>query len=290
MKLFFSLLLATAVSFTTLAQETNAPNRAEYTIKKDVILKDKVPYAKISGESSLFKDTDLLISSLTDVPLFTIKRWKYPTGNPDYSDLDGVKIEFKGSGKSLIRSGLPYGKAKLIPEIFRFWSDLVANNTIDPKTEADYISKFDNVEVVLAGMYEKTESEFLKGLVPIARDTTAEVEVKQISEIKQNNGSITQEVEIYQGGVYLMSMKKLWTQTWVMSFYRKVDTAMEVNDTATKKIRIATLTIPNFVLSMGRGSADLFTNMDLKAQKFEIKSLKEAEKQVVKYLTWKKLL
>lgn len=290
MKLFFSLLLATAVSFTALAQETNAPNRAEYTIKKDVILKDKVPYAKISGESSLFKDTDLLISSLTDVPLFTIKRWKYPTGNPDYSDLDGVKIEFKGSGKSLIRSGLPYGKAKLIPEIFRFWSDLVANNTIDPKTEADYISKFDNVKVVLAGMYEKTESEFLKGLVPIARDTTAEVEVKQISEIKQNNGSITQEVEIYQGGVYLMSVRKLWTQTGVWSFYRKLEKPMEVHDRYVNTVRIATLSVPGYAISQGFGYSDLFTNMDLQTQKMYIKSLKLAEKQVVKYLTWKKLL
>lgn len=290
MKLFFSLFLAAAFSLTTQAQETSAPNRAEYTIKKDVILKDKVPYAKISGESGLFKDTDLLVSSLTDVPLFTIKRWKYPTGNPDYSDLDGVKIEFKASGKSLIRSGMPYAKAKIVAVIFRFWSDLIVNNTIDPKTEADYISKFDNVDVVLAGMYEKTESEFLKGLVPIARDTTAEVEVKQISEIKQNNGSITQEVEIYQGGVYLMSVRKLWTQTGVWSFYRKLEKPMEVHDKYAKNVRIATLSIPGYAIAQGFGYSDLFTNMNLQTQKMHVQSLKFAEKQVVKYLTWKKLL
>jgi len=120
----------------------------EFSLKKDVILKDKVPYAKLTGESSLFKDTDLLVSSLNGHPLFTIKTWKYPTGNPAYKALKGVKIEFKASGKSLIRTTTAYAKSKLVEELFHFWSDLVVNNAIDPKAEADYISKFDNNEVV----------------------------------------------------------------------------------------------------------------------------------------------
>jgi len=257
----------------------------EFTLKKDVILKDKVAYAKLTGESSLFKETNLLVSSLNDDPLFTIKVWKYPTGNPEYKKLSGVKIEFKASGKSLVRPTTEYNKGKLVAELFHFWSDLIVNNTIDPKAEADYISKFDNHDVVLAQLYEKTESDYLKKMVPIKRDTTAAIEVKPISETKTREGSIIQETEIYQGGVYLMSMRKLWTSEWVMSFYRNVDKAMEVNDTATKKIQVATLTIPSIALSQGIGKSDLFTNMDTKVSEIKIVSPKEAEKQITRYLT-----
>jgi hypothetical protein len=257
----------------------------EFTLKKGTILKDKVPYAKLTGESSMFKKTDLLVSSLNDDPLFTVKAWKYPTGNPVYEKLAGVKIEFNTSGKSLIRSTITYNKGKLVEELFHFWSDLIVNNAIDPKAEADYISKFDNNDVVLAQLYEKTESDYLKKIMPIKRDTTATIEVKKISETKTQEGSIIQETEIYQGGVYLMSMRKLWTSEWVMSFYRNVDEAMEVNDTATKKIQIATLTIPSIALSQGIGDSDLFTNMDVKVSEIKIVNAMEAEKQITLYLT-----
>jgi hypothetical protein len=257
----------------------------EFTLKKDVILKDKVAYAKLTGESSLFKETNLLVSSLNDDPLFTIKAWKYPTGNPEYKKLEGIKIEFKASGKSLVRPTTAYNKGKLVAELFHFWSDLIVNNTIDSKAEADYISKFDNHDVILAQLYEKTESDYLKKMIPIKRDTTAAIEVKPISETKTQEGSIIQETEIYQGGVYLMSMRKLWTSEWVMSFYRNVNEAMEVNDTATKKIKVATLTIPSIALSQGMGTSDLFTNMDTKVREIKIVSPKEAEKQITRYLT-----
>ena len=262
-----------------------AATAQEFTLKKDVILKDKVPYAKLTGESSLFKETDLLVSSLTDVPLFTVKAWKYPTGNPVYAKLAGVKIEFKASGKSLVRPTTNYNKNKLVEELFHFWSDLVVNNAIDPKAEADYIGKFDSNDVVLAQMYEKTEAEYLKKMVPIKRDTSAAIEVVQVSQVTNKDGSITQETKIYQGGVYLMSMHKWWTSEWVMSFTRDVDEAMEVNDTATKKIQICTLTIPSAALSQGIGNSNLFINMDIAVREIKIHSPKEAEKQITRYLT-----
>ena len=260
-------------------------NAQEFSLKKDVILKDKVPYAKLTGESSLFKDTDLLVSSLNGDPLFTIKTWKYPTGNPAYKALKGVKIEFKASGKSLIRSTNNYSKNKLVEELFHFWSDLIVNNAIDPKAEVDYISKFDNNDVALAQLYEKTESEYLKKMEPVKRDTAATIEVNVTSQVTNKDGSITQETEIYQGGVYLMSTRKLWTSQWEVAFYRKVDEAMEVNDTATKKIQIATLTIPPTALSQGIGNSDLFINRDIAVREIKIPAPKECEKQIVRYLT-----
>jgi hypothetical protein len=260
-------------------------NAQEYSLKKDVILKDKVPYAKLTGESSLFKDTDLLVSSLNGDPLFTIKTWKYPTGNPAYKALKGVKIEFKASSKSLIRSTTNYSKNKLVEELFHFWSDLIVNNAVDPKAEADYISKFDNNEVARAQLYEKTESEYLKKMAPVQRDTTATIEVNVTSQVTNKDGSITQETEIYQGGVYLVSTRKQWTSEWEVAFYRKVDVAMEVNDTATKKIQIATLTIPPTALSQGIGNSDLFLNRDIATREIKIPAPKECEKQIVKYLT-----
>jgi hypothetical protein len=256
----------------------------EFSLKKDVILKDKVPYAKLTGESSLFKDTDLLVSSLNGDPLFTIKTWKYPTGNPAYKALKGVKIEFKASGKSLIRTTTAYAKSKLVEELFHFWSDLVVNNAIDPKAEADYISKFDNNEVVRAQLYEKTESEYLKKMQPVKRDTAAAIEVKVTSQVTNKDGSITQETDIYQDGVYIVSTRKWWTSEWEVAFYRRVDEAMEVNDTATKKIQIATLTIPSTALSQGIGTSDLFINRDIAVREIKIPAPKECEKQMVRYL------
>ncbi|MEJ7643777.1 MAG: hypothetical protein WKF87_04230 [Chryseolinea sp.] len=257
----------------------------EFSLKKDVILKDKVPYANITGESSMLKDTDLLVSSLNGDPLFTIKAWKYPTGNPAYKELTGVKIEFKASGHSLIRTRTAYAKGKLVEEIFHFWTDLIVNNAIDPKAEADYISKFDNNEVMLAQLYEKTEAEYLKNMEPIKRDTTAAIDVKVTSQVTNKDGSITQETEIYQGGVYLASTHKLWTSEWEVAFYRKVDVAMEVNDTATKKIQITTLTIPGMALSQGVGNSFLFVNRDIAVREIKISAPKECEKQIVRYLT-----
>jgi len=256
----------------------------EYSVKKDVILKDKVPYAKVTGESSLFKDTDLVVSSLTDVPLFTIKAWKYPTGNPKYKNLKGVKIEFKASGKSLIRTTTTYAKGKLIEELFHFWSDLIVNNAVDPKAEADYISKFDNNEVVLAQLYEKTESEYLKNIAPVKRDTSAAIEVKVTKKVTNKDQSITEETDIYQDGVYIVSTRKQWTSEWEILFYRKVDVAMEVNDTATKDIQIATLTIPSAALSQGIGNSNLFLNRDIAVREIKIPAPKESEKQIVRYL------
>ncbi len=285
-KAFYSILVAVIV----ISLASPGSRAQEFSLKKDVILKDKVPYAKLSGESSLTKETDLTVSSLNDNPLFTIKAWKYPTRNPAFQHLSGVKIEFLASGNSVIRSNMPYNKNKLINEVFHFWSDLIVNNAIDPKAEKDYVDKFDNGELYLASEYEKAESEYLKKMLPMSKDPSAPVSVTLIKETKTPEGSIIQETEIYQGSDYLMSMKKLWTSKWKMTFYRKVDEAMEVNDKAYKEIKIATLTVPNFVLTTGSGSSLLYTNMDTTEREIKIANLKEAEIEVAKYLIENKYL
>ena len=74
----------------------------DFDLKKDIISKDKIPYAKFSGKVGMMK-TNATISSLNGDTLISIKNWRYDTDNPQFSHLFGYKIVFKPSGKTLIK-------------------------------------------------------------------------------------------------------------------------------------------------------------------------------------------
>jgi hypothetical protein len=264
----------------------------KFDLKKDVIIKDKVPYAKLSGEAGFLKPAHLTILSLNGDSLVRIKAWTYPNANPRGKILNGFKIDFIKSGKSLIRPSLFSTKNKIIDFFFAGFSpDLIVNNAVNPTAEDAYISQFDKSnEVALTQADEKAESEYLKKILPLVKDTTQAITVRLIKETKNPDGSITQDTEVSVGGRYLMSMRKQWTSEWVMSFYRNVTEKVSIRDTEVGFVNIATLVIPSIALSSGIGTSDLFTVQDGKSQEIKIHSPKEAEKEVTLFLIRKKYL
>ena len=269
----------------------------KYGLKKEVIVKDKLPYANLIGEAGYSKPARLTILSLNGDSLVRIKAWKYPNGNPRGQELNGFQIEFVKSGKSLLRPSTYSTKGKIVDFFFDdFPLDLIVNNAIDPGAEDQYISKFDKTnDVKLTQLDEKAESDYLKKILPIFSDADtaqaiAGISVKLIKEVKNRDGSITQETEIYIGGTYLMSMRKWWTSSWNMTFYRNVKDKVEIRGTGVGFVNIATLNIPPFALSNGIGNSDLFTVLDSKSQEIKIHAPLQAEKEVTIFLIRHKYL
>jgi hypothetical protein len=253
-----------------------------------------VPYAQIWGTSSLLKKTNLQICSLNGDTLISIKGWKYPTGNPAYKDLAGVKVTFLASGKSVIRLNAPYNRNNLIGFLFDdFRQDLIVDNVVDAATAEAYISQFNKDEPTIekALDYEQKEAAYLKNIIPIKKDTANGITVKLIKETKTPKGSIIEESEVSAGDVYLVSTYKLWTQEWVITFSRNVQEPLQVGNTETRNIKVATLTVSSYTLQHG-GTSTLFTNMDGKEHEITLKdpAQGQAEKEITSFLIKKNYL
>jgi len=265
----------------------------EIDLKKDVILKDKIPYAKFSGKMSLFKPANVMVSSLNDDSLMAIKAWYYPSKNPVFQFLDGYEIRFVASGKVVIRAcevGLA-SKEQLLNFVLngrdytsKKWEDtfkqtLIVNNSIDPEAEAAFIEKFDNAAgIQWAKDYEAKEREILNGIFPIKRNMNAPLKFEYEGNTPSTPGS-AQTIYVYQGNLIATIKKENKTTgiaQYVYTFSWALNQKFSVGDKEFDSVVIATSTVDSF--------PKIFINADGKSKSIEIKNPAGAERELTEFL------
>lgn len=264
----------------------------EYDLKKDVILKDKVPYAKISGKMGLLKAANLMVSSLNGDSLMAIKAWVYPSKNPVFSFLDGYEIRFVASGKVVIKPS-PTGltKEQLLNFIFSgrdytskkwdntFKHSLIENNRIDPVAEAAFIEQFDNAKAIQwAKDYEAKEREILTGIFPIKKNTNAPLKFESAGRESTTTGSI-ETINVYQGNLIATIRKQtktLGSTTYIYTFSWALSQKSTVGDKEIDSVIIATAIADSF--------PKIFVNAEGKGRSIEIPNPASAERLLTEYL------
>jgi hypothetical protein len=270
------------ISFLLCSMAANAQN---FDLKKEIISKDKVPYAKFAGKVGLSK-TNAVISSLNGDSLITVKNWRYDTDNPQFSHLFGYKIEFKTTGKSLIKliNVSLISKEHLIDFVLQdrdfnttkrdneFKKDLIVNNTLDEAVVDEYIAKYNKESVIKeADEYQARENEIIKGIYPVERDKTKPVKVEEV----------VGGYYVYQDGQHLVSItKKSETTpmgiTWTYVFSKQLQQPFTIGDKQISRITIATATFDSF--------PKLYINVKGKEQSVESKMPSEAQNELTTIL------
>jgi len=267
----------------------------DLNLKKDVITKDKVPYAKASGKAGLLKGANLTVSSLNGDSLINITTWNYPSGNPMFDYLSGYKIRFIGSGKEVIKSsGVGLTKDQLINFILigkdyaspkwevMFKQDLIVNNAVDPAAEAAFIAKFDNTaNVEWAKEYEAKEKEILNSKYPVKRDTSKPLKFKSIN-TESNASSSMETIRIYQGDVVIGLVEKYSVTEptgvkYTYTFYNPLNEPFAVGEKKIDKVIIATAKV-------SATWPRIFINATGKRQDIEVANPANAENQLADML------
>jgi len=272
----------------------------KFDVKKDIILKDKVPYAKITGKVGMVKPADLLVSSMNDDSLFTIKAWNYPTDNPMFQNLAGFQVKFIASGKEMIKSCEHNLTSKDFVVDFimsdrdfnsgkrenEFTKDLIVNNAIDPAVESEFIEKFnDEPAVQLAKEHEAKEIKILKELFPAKKDANQPLVLKGSERTPTTNGT-TETFRIFQGDQLATLDKEVVTNsmgtTYTYRFYRILDEPFTVGDKKIDKVVIATAVLNSF--------PKMFVNVNGKKQEIHVTNPASAEKELAEILIQNKKL
>ncbi|MBT1688696.1 hypothetical protein [Dawidia soli] len=255
-------------------------------VKKDVILRDKNPYAKFAGKVGMSK-TDCAVLSLNGDTLISIKGWDYNTENPQFSLMHGYKIVFKPSGKSMIKL-LPnvslVSKNHVVDFVLQnrsfssfkrdneFRKDLIAGNALDEAVVDEYISLYNGeTEIKNADEYQAREKEMILKYYPVKRDLNMPVSYKY-------EGGVT---NVYQDGTLLISIKKeqkanSMSEEWVYTFYKELTEPFHAGDKKIYNITVATATMNSF--------PKLYVNAKGKAQSVKAPSLGSAERALVEIL------
>ncbi len=265
----------------------------ELDLKKDVILKDKVPYAKLSGKMGLLKPANVMVSSLNGDSLMAIKAWSYPSKNPVFDFLNGYEIRFVASGKVVIK---PCGVGLASKEQFlnfilngrdytsRKWDDtfkqtLIINNGIDPAAEAAFIEKFDNMPAIQwAKEYEAKEKEILSDIFPIRKNTKAPLRFEHAGSMATTTGSI-ETISVYQGNLIATIIKENKTTgilKYVYTFNWTLTQKFTVGGKEIDTIVIATATLDSF--------PKIFINAEGKSRSIEISNPAAAERALTEFL------
>lgn len=146
----------------------------EYQEKKDVILKDKVPYGKISGKVGMTTaKQNVAILSLNNDSLIMIKGFSFPSNHPKLKYLGSFEFRFIASGRKIIvqtpNSLFLVSKNQLLDYHFKpFKGDLIVNNAIDPTAEEEYTKLFDITPLIeSAKAFQENEKVAVKNLTPL---------------------------------------------------------------------------------------------------------------------------
>ncbi|MBT1685759.1 hypothetical protein [Dawidia soli] len=270
----------------------------QFDIKKDVLLKDKQPYAQITGTSKFMEPARLTVSSLNGDSLFTIRTWKYPNANPKFRNLFGYTVRFIGSGKSIVRlhdeAYPPTRKDKIYNLVTKgFTQDLVVNNAVDPAAEAAFLKLDGAATIEKAAEYEKSMAEYLKAYYPVPRTTEAKVTLKNVKEVKEKDGSITRTQDAYQSDVYLVTIVTRLTGEAVYTLQRKNDKPFTYGDEKLEETPVAVGLVASSVFSYPVGNSFPVTiHSNLAVKDFEIKVAvpNKAELEIAQYLVDNKLL
>lgn len=269
----------------------------DYDLKKDVILFNKVPYAKYSGKVGMLKGANFMVSSLNGDSLIAIKTWNYPSGNPMFSFLDGYEIRFVRSGEKVIKPCLStLTKEQLVNFIFNGrnyegkWEDtfkqkLIVDNNVDAAAEAAFIEKFDNAKAVeWAKDYELRERERLVDIFPIRRDATLPIKFKNVTNSRPGSHET---IEVYQGDVRLAIIIKenksvgMTKYVYTFQYPLKEHEIFKVGDKEIDTIVIATATVDSF--------PKIFINVEAKSKSIDIANPASAERQIMEYLVTRHL-
>src|SRR5687768_16369623 len=273
--------LASAQGFAQEAKEYH-----DIDVKKDVIVRDKAPYAKFAGKVGMSK-TDCAVLSLNGDTLISIKGWDYNSENPQFSLMHGYKVVFKPSGKSMIKL-LPnvalISKNHVVDFILQnrsfssskrdneFKKDLIVGNALDEAVVDEYIALYNGeAEIKNADEYQTREKEVIKTLYPVKRDLNMPLSYKY-------EGGVT---NVYQDGTKLITIKKeqkanSMSEEWIYTFSKELVEPFHVGDKKLYKITIASATLNSF--------QKLYVNANGKAQTVTVASLGNAESALVDIL------
>jgi hypothetical protein len=260
----------------------------EYDVKKDVILRDKAPWAKLSGKIGMLKATNVMVSSLNGDSLISVKQWRYPSGNPFFDFLDGYEIRFVGSGKTVIKPcEMTLTKEQMVNWVLAgknyagkweitFPQSLIADNKIDPAAEAAFIEKFDKTaDVEWAKEYEKAEKELLTKIFPIQKMNDQSLVVKYTEGSASALGS-TAVYEVYQGNHFATVEKKYTNIGYTYTILHKLSQPVQVAGREVDTIVVASYKADAF--------AQLYVNAEGKSREVPVKNPAAAEKELVLYL------
>lgn len=271
---------------------------SQFDIKKDVLLKDKQPYAQITGTSKFMEPANLAVSSLNGDSLFTIKTWKYTNANPKFRNLFGYTVRFVGSGKSMVRlhdeAYPPTRKDKIYNLVVKgFTQDLVVNNAINPVAEAEFLKLDGAPTIAKAAEYEKSMADYLKAYYPIPRTTEAKVTLKNVKEVKEKDGSITRTQDAYQADVYLVTIVTRLTGEAIYTLQRKNDKPFVYGDEKLEEAPVAFGLVASSVFSYPVGNSfpvTIHSNVSEKDYEIKVAVPNKAEQEIAQYLVDNKLL
>jgi hypothetical protein len=267
--------------------------------KKDVILKDKIPYVKLTGKAGALNDANLLVSSLKGDSLFTIKTWNYPHSNPKFQNLRGFKIDFSASKGSLIKlintEYPPTNKEKIFQFLFKdFNKDLVVNDVMSADAETEFIKSFNgDLNIKQAFEYEKGMADYLMNYFPIDRNTDAPVSFEKVIETKYRDGSILRTMEVYQGKVYLATLTIHLTSEAVYTLTRKMEKPFVYNDEQISEVIVASAKVDAYFFqykSLSTPTATLFSSISVKDEVVKMPIPNKGERELIDFLIANKLL
>ncbi len=268
--------LMSAVSTGTFAQE--------YDVKKDIILKDKVPYAKIGGKVGL-SNTNIAINSLNGDSLIKITKWIYPGTNPQFQ-LFGYKVQFV-DGRSITKlvDFMLVNKEQVLAYILKdrdfstgkrdneFNKALIVNNVLDEAVVAEFIAKYNHESVIKeADEFQAKEKEMLSGLFPMTRNRNQPVKFVEVN---------AETTDVMQDNVRLITIiKKTETNSlgtkYIYTFKRNLVDPFVVGGKKYYTLTLATATCDSF--------PKLYVNASGKAQDVRLASPAHAESELIDIL------
>jgi hypothetical protein len=273
---------------------------SQFDMKKDVLLKDKQPYAQITGSSKFAEPVNVTVSSLSGDSLLTIKTWRYPSVDPKFNKtLFGYRVRFIASGKTMVRSrelDVSYTrKDKIYKEVVRdITQDLIVNNAINPAAEAELLKLDITPAIDKAAGYEKSLAEYLKEYYPIPRTTEAKVTLKNAVETKYKDNSLTRTQEVWQNQVYLGKMTTRLTGEAVYTLELKNEKPFVYGDEKLEAPAVAIAIVEAWVFhtTQYHTTFPLTIHSNLSGKDYEIKVAvpNKAELEIAQYLVDNKLL
>lgn len=267
----------------------------EYKEKKDVILKDKVPYGKIFGKVGMnTAKQNVAILSLNNDSLIMVKGFSFPSTHPKLRYLGSFEFRFMASGRKIIvqTPGSVYliSKDQLLHYFFNpFKGNLIVNNAIDPQAEEEYAKQFDMTSFIdSAKVFQENEKAAVKNMKPLNASAGKPFMFKSIENTRDTKSIIETFSVSQEGRSYDVTVKKVvsptlnFGTTYEYFFYRPVQEPLTLGSEQHYKALIAYVKVDGF--------ATAFVTAEGKERSIKLTNLTSSEGEIMQWLVIEKLL
>lgn len=249
---------------------------------------DKVPIAKIEGESGLFKGIDLTYKSLDGQPLFRLKLKSSNYFIPTHESLWWYDIEFFKPAvrvNYLPKEAIKYSEKKMSEWLFiTIDPKLLKNNEIDTAALRTFIAANDASEKIKLDTlaYAVYEATLINQLITskITRDTKKPIICKELG----SDGFYTTKTTLYdilQDGVVLAKIEKTidkssTSYTGTFKVYKKYTQPLEIDGKSFTEGLAAFVKVGNY--------GTITTIQDKKHNKVEFTIGENSQQQIAEFL------